>query len=82
MDQNRISRLSDEELLEEAKRNKPSPWFDAFFIGLLLGIMIFGAAASAWGFFILIPMFLIYILMKKPKRHEALKRELKSRGLE
>jgi hypothetical protein len=77
-----LSQLSDEELLNEAKANKPSPIFDAFFIGFLVGIIIFGVAASAFGFFLLIPLFLIYIMLKKPKRYEALKREMGKRGLE
>lgn len=76
-----LSHLSNEELLNEAKSNKPSPLFDAFFIGFLIGIIIFGVAASAFGFFLLLPLFLIYIMLKKPKRHEALQRELKKRGL-
>ena len=76
-----LSHLSDEELLNEAKSNKPSPVFDAFFIGFLVGIIIFGVAASAFGFFLLLPLFMIYIMLKKPKRYEALKRELVRRGL-
>ncbi|NBC01660.1 MAG: hypothetical protein GVY15_12485 [Bacteroidetes bacterium] len=76
-----LSHLSDEELLNEAKSSKPSPLFDAFFIGLLIGIIIFGVAASNFGFFLLVPLFLIYIMLKKPKRHKALQRELGKRGL-
>lgn len=40
---------------------------DAFFIGFLVGILIFGAAASSWGFTALIPLFLIYVFLKKSK---------------
>lgn len=76
-----LSHLSDDELLHEAKSNKPSPMFDAFFIGFLVGIIIFGVAASAFGFFLLLPLFVIYIMLKKPKRYEALKKELVKRGL-
>lgn len=82
MNPNDFSHLSDEELLAEAKRRKPSPLFDAFFIGFLVGVLIFGAAASAWGFLMLLPLFLIYLLLKKPKQYEALKKELAARGLE
>lgn len=76
-----LSHLSDEELLHEAKSNKPSPRLDAFFIGFLVGIIVFGVAASAWGFFLLMPLFLIYLMLKKPKRYTALQREIKNRGL-
>ena len=82
MNQQELSKLSDEELLEEAKKTKPSPKTDAFFIGFLVGIIIFSVAASAWGFVTLIPLFLIYLFFKKPKRYEALQRELNLRNLQ
>lgn len=41
MNQDELSKLSDEELLNVAKNNTPSPMFDAFFIGFMAGIMIF-----------------------------------------
>ncbi|NVK83511.1 MAG: FUSC family protein [Cytophagia bacterium] len=76
-----LSQLTDEQLLEVAKNNKPSPVIDAFFIGFLIGIMVYGAVVSAWGFFSLVPLFLIYKFLKKPRQHEALIAELKKRGL-
>tara|TARA_R110002111_G_scaffold186281_1_gene252185 strand:+ start:236 stop:484 length:249 start_codon:yes stop_codon:yes gene_type:complete len=82
MSQKEISQLSDAELLEEAKKIKPSPMIDAFFIGFLIGIVIFSAAASTWGFFTLIPLFLVYVFLKKSKRYEALKKELAERKLQ
>jgi hypothetical protein len=82
MNQKELSKLSDEELLEAAKNLKPSPIIDAFFIGFLIGIIIYGVAANAWGFLTLIPLFLIYLFLKKPKQNEALKKELKNRNLE
>lgn len=82
MSQEELSQLSDEELLEAAKANKPSPMIDAFFIGFLVGIIVFSVVANAWGFFTLIPLFLIYLFLKKPKQYEALKKELKERNLQ
>lgn len=82
MNQKELSQLSDKELLEAAKNFKPSPLIDAFFIGFLVGIIIYGAAANAWGFLILLPLFLIYLFLKKPKQYEALKKELKKRNLQ
>ena len=76
-----LSQLTDKELLDEAKKIKPSPVFDAFFIGFLIGIIIFGVAANAWGFTLLIPLFLIYVFVKKSKRYTALQNELKKRKL-
>jgi hypothetical protein len=81
MDQNELSQLSNEELLEVAKNNKPSPIIDAFFIGFLVGILIYSAAKNTWGLVSLIPLYLIYIFLKKPKQYEALNNELKKRNL-
>jgi hypothetical protein len=81
MNQNELSQLSDIELIEEAKNNKPSPLVDAFFIGFLVGIIIYSVVGNTWGFLTLIPLFMIYGLLKKPKRNKALKNELKKRNL-
>ena len=82
MKQKELSQLSDKELLEASKNHKPSPVIDAFFIGFLVGIIIYSVAASTWGLVTLIPLFLIYAFLKKPKRYEALKKELKKRNLQ
>lgn len=82
MNPKELSQLTDEELLEVAKKNKPSPIIDAFFIGFLIGIIIYGVVANTWGFFTLIPLFLIYLFLKKPKQYEALKKELEKRKLQ
>ena len=79
MRQEDLSKLTDQELLAEFKKIKPSPIFDAFFIGFLIGILIYGAAANAWGFLCIIPLTLIYVFLKKSKRYKALKEELDSR---
>lgn len=82
MNKEQLTQLSDKELLEYAKSAKPTPWIDAFLIGFLIGILIFAAAVSAWGLPMLIPLFLIYLFLKKPKKHEAMKEELKKRNLQ
>lgn len=81
MNEKELSQLSDEELLKVAKNSKPSPIFDAFFIGFLAGILIFGVVVNAWGFPLLIPLLLIYLFLKKPRQYKALQKELKARNL-
>lgn len=81
MNPKELAQLSDEELIERAKNNKPSPIIDAFFIGFLIGILIYGALNNAWGFVFLLPLFLIYIFLKKPKQYAALKKEMEKRNL-
>lgn len=75
MSQKKLSQLTDKELQEAAKNNKPSPIIDAFFIGFLVGIIIYSVAANTWGVVMLIPLVLIYAFLKKPKQYEALKEE-------
>jgi len=82
MEQKELSQLTDKELLELAKYNKPSPIIDAFFIGFLVGILIYSAVANTWGLVSLVPLYLIYIFLKKPKKYEAIKNELKKRKLQ
>jgi len=81
MNKKYLETLSDEELLKVAKNSKPKPIFDAFFIGFLIGILIFGAASNAWGFMMLLPLFLIYLFLKKPKQHKMIQDELRKRNL-
>lgn len=81
MNEQELSQLSDNELLAEFKKIAPSPIFDAFFIGFMIGIVVFGVTVSAWGFPILIPLFLVYLFLKKAKRYEAIKKEIASRNL-
>jgi len=81
MTEQELSNLSDEELLDHAKKNKPSPIFDAFFIGFLIGILIFGFLADGLGFLAIIPLFLIYLFLKKPKQQAAIKQEMEKRKL-
>ncbi len=79
---NQNADLTDQELLEEVKKVKPSPIIDAFFIGFLVGIIMYSLMANTWGFLTLIPLVIVYWLLKKPKRYEAIKNELKKRGIE
>jgi len=62
-------------------KQNPAPIFDAFFIGFLVGIVIFSIAASTWGLLTIIPLFLIYLFLKKPKKYEAMKSEMAKRNL-
>lgn len=81
MNPENLSQLSDTELLDELKKIKPSPLFDAFFIGFLGGIVIFSVVVSSWGLVTIIPLYLIYLFLKKGKKHKALMAEAEKRGL-
>lgn len=83
MNQKELSELTDQELLEEAKKLKSFSVTNAFIIGFLIGIVIFSIVKSTFGFLMLIPLYLIYKMANDPKakRSKALERLLKERNL-
>jgi len=81
MNQKDLSELTDQELLAEAKKMKSSFITNAFFIGFLIGIVIFSIVKNSWGFFTLIPLYFAYRLIKNSKNDKDLKKELAARNL-
>lgn len=89
MEKRVYSELTDEELLVEKNKLKNSKIFHAAFIGFLAGILIFGVVSwslsseKRLGFFIpmLIPIYIIYRLMKNPSGNKDLEEVLKERHL-
>lgn len=89
MDKKAFSELTDEELLAEKKKQKNANIFHAALIGFLAGILIYGviswslSSTKQLGFFIpmLIPVFIIYRLLKNPKTNKDLEEVLKERQL-
>ena len=64
MEQKELSELTDEQLLEEAKKMKSSALTNAVFIGSLIGIVIYSIAKNGFGFFIAFPLFIAYLFVK------------------
>jgi hypothetical protein len=97
MKEKQLAEFTDQELLEEAKKDKLSPIVTALFIGFLAGIAMVGVGASFWGFtspdvntsvfnatgFIaaIIPLYFIYRMLKGSKRNEEVEKLLQERGL-
>lgn len=82
MEKKILSELTDQELLQEAKKRKSTSIINAFFIGFLVGIVVYSVAKNTWGFLTLIPLFLIYKLVNKSKYDDKeLENILKARGL-
>ena len=77
-----LAKLNDDQLIELAKQSKPSPLFDAFFLGSLVGILIFGFVTNGWFWLAVLPLFLIHQILRKPKKFQALQAELIKRGIE
>ncbi|MCC6279782.1 MAG: FUSC family protein [Saprospiraceae bacterium] len=83
MNQKDLSALTDQELLEEAKKLKSFSITNAFFIGFLLGIVFFSVIKSTFGVLMLIPLYFAYKMINDPKakRSRALNELLKERNL-
>lgn len=81
MKQKELSELTDEELLQEAKKMKSNSIVNALLIGFLIGIIIYSIVKSSLGLLTLIPLFFVYKLVNSSKKDEALKRLLKERDL-
>jgi hypothetical protein len=81
MTQKVLSELTNQELLVESKKTKLSPITNAFFIGFLIGIVVFSVVKNSYGMLTLIPLYFIYKLVKESKRDKALEELLKERNL-
>lgn len=81
MTKDELSKLSDSELLAEAKKLKSNAVINATLIGVMIGIVIYSAVKNTLGFFTLIPLFLVFKVFHKPKEREALDSVLKERNL-
>jgi len=81
MKEKEVSNLTDEELLEAAKKITSSPIMNAVLIGFMVGIIIYSVAKNTWGLLTVIPLFFIYKLINNSKKDKALEEEIKSRKL-
>jgi hypothetical protein len=89
MNKKDIYTMTDEELAIEGQNLKKSKILHALAIGFLAGILVFGLIAWAlsseknFGFLIpmLIPVFFIHRMLKKPNKNKELEELLKKRGL-
>ncbi|WP_114791788.1 hypothetical protein U0035_15740 [Niabella yanshanensis] len=83
MNQKELAELTNEELLQAAKKMKSDAVINAGFIGFLIGIVFYSVFKNGFGFFLLIPLFLIYKLVnKKPTYNkQEVEQLLKERNL-
>jgi hypothetical protein len=76
-----LAALTDEELLQEAKKMKSASRIHALLIGFMIGIIVYSIIKSTWGLLTLIPLFFIYKLTRNPNSNKELKKLLKERNL-
>lgn len=81
MHQKELSDLTDEELLEKAKKLKSVSIINALIIGFMIGIVVWSIAKNNFGLLMLIPLFIAYKLINNSKNDKTLKDVLKKRNL-
>jgi hypothetical protein len=82
MKEKQLSELTDQELLQEAKKMKSTALMNAVFIGFLIGIIFFSILKNSLGWFTLIPLFFAYKLIQNSKHsNQELEDLLKRRNL-
>lgn len=80
MKQKELSKLTDQELLDLAKKDKATNIIDAVLIGFLIGVVFYSVVKKTYSFLTLILLFFAYKIIKKPKNNE-LQKLLKERNL-
>jgi hypothetical protein len=76
-----LKTLSDEALLEEAKRMKPTKMYDAVFFGLLVGIAIYSTFNKGLGLLTFLPLVYLPIARKNKVRQQKIQQLLEARNL-
>ena len=77
-----LAELTNQELLQEAKKMKSTAIINAVLIGFLIGIVLYSIMKNSLGFLTLILLFFIYKLVNNSKYdNQELKSLLKERNL-
>ena len=67
----KLSELTDQELLDETKKMKSTSITNALLIGIMIGIIIYSIVKNSIGFFILIPLFIVFKLVNNSKNNKT-----------
>jgi len=81
MKQKKLAELTDEELLQEAKKNKPTTLYDAIIFGFLIGVAIYSTVKNGLGLLTFLPLVYIPIAAKNKTKNKELVKLLKERNL-
>jgi hypothetical protein len=82
MIQKELAELTDQELLDKAKKMKSTSITNAVLIGFLIGIVFYSIIKNSWGFVTLIPLYFAYKLINNSKHNDKeLENLLKERNL-
>lgn len=81
MNQVNLAELSDEELLQEAERMKPTRIYDAVIIGVLIGISVYSSTVNGFGLLSYLPVVYLPISARNATKRKKLKKLLEERNV-
>ena len=81
MKKKELSKFTDQELLDEAKKMKSNSIINALLIGFMIGVIIYSIIKNSIGLFTLIPLFFIFKVINKSENNKDLEKILKERNL-
>ncbi|MFZ4928117.1 hypothetical protein [Chryseobacterium sp. Mn2064] len=76
-----MKELTDQELIEKAKKAKSSKITNAVIIGFMAGISVYSTVKNGFGFFTFLPVIFLPFVINSKKADRELQEELKSRNL-
>ena len=82
MDIQGLSTLSDEDLLQQAKKVKYEKIIDSVIFGFLIGVAIYSSVNNGFGLLTFLPVVWIPIIGSKRPRQKAVTDLVKERGLQ
>ena len=81
MQKDNYTHLSNEELIAEMEKLKPSKIYNSFFIGLLFGVAVFSTVENGFGLLTFLPLIYLPLAAKNKKKMKFLKELKEERSL-
>jgi hypothetical protein len=81
MKQKELADLTNEELLQEAKKIKTNNIYDAAIFGFLIGVAVYSAIRNGFGWLTFLPLLYVPIAAKNKVRNREVEKLVKQRGL-
>ena len=81
MEKKKLEELTDEELLQEAKKMKSARVLDAGIVGFMIGVAIYATVKNGLGLLTFLPLVYLPIAAKNKTKNKELERLLEEREL-
>lgn len=81
MEKKKLEELTDEELLQEAKKMKSTKILDAGIVGFMIGVAIYATIKNGFGLLTFLPLVYLPIAAKNKTKNKELEKLLEEREL-